>query len=257
MQSQLLSSFNTIRHIFTTRLDGVSSIPYHSNNLAFHVGDKQNDVIENHIQLAHKLDYDLNKLVHMRQIHSDKIVIIDSEHSFTSPPECDAIITNKKSIPLMVMTADCTPVILYDKVHQVVAAVHAGRAGAFGAIVSKTVKKMQSHFSSEPSDIYAVLGPSIHNCCYEIGKDIVYEAHEQGFEYAVSTRNDHYYLDVNRIIKRQLITASVPEEHIEDLSLCTSCQNEVFFSYRADEQQTGRMAGVIMLADVHAGTELL
>ncbi len=251
MQSRLLSSHSTIRHIFTTRHGGVSTAQHSSYNVAFHVGDDPDSVKANHIHLAQAVGYDLKRLVHMRQTHSDKIVIVRDEHMFINPPECDAIITNQPDIPLMVMTADCTPVLLYDPSHHVIAAIHAGRAGAFQAIVSKSVQKMQETFSCEPSEILAVLGPSIHSCCYDVGEKIAQEAEEKGFEYAVTFKGGHYYLDVNRIIKRQLERASLISEHIEDLSLCTSCEHEAFFSYRADKQQTGRMAAVIMLTDVH------
>jgi len=250
MQSRLLASHSTIHHIFTTRHGGVSTAPYSSNNVAFHVGDDRHDVNTNHARLARELDYDLSRLVHMRQIHSDKIIIVRDEHMFTNPPECDAIMTDQTGIPLMVMTADCTPILLYDPVHHVIAAVHAGRVGAFKAIAAKTIQKMQTVFSSDPTEIKAVLGPSIHRCCYEVGKVVANEADKNGFGYAISSNTGRYYLDVNRIIKRQLETASVLQENIEELNLCTSCQHETFFSYRADHQQTGRMAGVIMLNDV-------
>ena len=247
MQSTLLSSFSTIRHIFTTRHGGVSNTPYNTHNLAFHVGDDPGDVNTNHLRLAQELDYDVNHLIHMRQIHSDKIIVINDSHRFDNPPECDAVITNRQNSPLMVMTADCTPVLLFDPKKKVIAAVHAGRSGAFKAIVSKTIAAMQSKFESESTDIIAVLGPSIHNCCYEIGKTIATNAEEKGFGYAVSVKDVRYYLDVNTILRQQLKASGILQKHIEDLHLCTSCEKDAFFSYRAEEQVTGRMAAVILL----------
>ncbi len=97
------------------------------------------------------------------------------------------------------------------------------------------------------ADILAVLGPSIHVCCYEVGKTIADEAATLGFGYAVESREGSHYLDVNRIIKKQLDDCGITQAHTQELSHCSACENERFFSYRADDQKTGRTAGVIML----------
>ncbi|MCJ7766334.1 MAG: peptidoglycan editing factor PgeF [Thiovulaceae bacterium] len=248
ISSQLLSSYRQITHTFTIRHGGVSKAPFSSNNLAFHVSDNPQDVIKNHELLAQKLGYDLTKLVHMRQIHSDRIVIVDSAlHRFDTPPECDALITDRPGVPLMVMTADCTPVLLFDPVQNIIAVAHAGRAGAIKGIVPKTIEKMQKNFASKLKDILVLLGPSIQSCCYEVGEKIAKEVTEEGFGYAVVKRSDRFYLEVNAIIKRQLEELDIKKAQIEDLDICNACEHEEFFSYRADRQKTGRIAGVIML----------
>lgn len=247
IQSTLLHHYQGVQHTFTTRHKGVSNPPYNSNNIAFHVGDSEKDVLLNHAALAKTIGYNLNTLVHMRQIHSDKVVIVDKTFTFDNPPECDALITNIANKPLMVMTADCTPLLLYDPRQNVIAAIHAGRAGAFKNIVTKSIRKMQEHFHSRPSDILAVLGPSIGVCCYEINETINNEAHGLGLGYAIQKRQEKFYLDVNRILKAQLEASGVSGEHIEALNRCSACENNTFFSYRADGQQTGRMAGIIFI----------
>ena len=249
MQSRLLNTFSSLRHIFTTRHGGCSKAPYCSNNFAFHVGDDHDDVMANHLCLAKKMGYRLDNLVHMRQVHSSTVMVVGSNNDFDNPPECDALITNIPEIPLMVMTADCTPVLLFDREKNIIAAVHAGRAGAFGNIISKTVKKMKSGFDSKPEEIIAAIGPSIRNCCYEVGKEIVDEADRNGFKYAISTRDKKFYLDINTILVRQLRESGIKQENIEDIGICTACRNDLFFSYRADFQKTGRMAGVISLSN--------
>ena len=248
VNSDLLAKFTQITHIFTTRDGGVSKHPYLSNNLAFHVEDRKDDVLVNHQNMAKHLGYNYQKLVHMRQIHSDKIVIVDpTTHNFENPPECDALITNQPEIPLMVMTADCTPVLFYDPKQKVIAVAHAGREGALKGIVPKTIQKMQSNFGSKLSDIIVVLGPSIGACCYEVGEKIAQEVTQNGYGLAVVYENEKYSLDVNAIIHHQLRLLGIGTENIEDLSICNACQNETFFSYRADKQKTGRFAGVLML----------
>ena len=245
IESTLLSAFTDISACFTTRLGGVSKIPYSNANLAFHVGDDPKSVLENHDLLAHKIGYDRKSLIHMRQIHSDRITIIDETYTFDTPPECDALITDLLNIPLMVMSADCTPILLYDPVHKAIGAVHAGRAGALGEIVPKTIQAMRENFGSSPDEIHAVLGPSISGCCYEINSAIAEETASKGYPESLRYENEKIFLDVNTILIAQLNRLRM--KNVEVIDVCTSCQNELYFSYRADLQHTGRIAGVIML----------
>jgi len=250
VNSDLLAKFPQITHVFTTRDGGVSKHPYLSNNLAFHVKDHKDDVLMNHQNMAKYLGYNYGKLVHMRQIHSDKIVIVDPTlHNFENPPECDALITNLPKIPLMVMTADCTPVLFYDPKQKVIAVAHAGRAGAIKGIVPKTIQKMCHEFDCHIQNITVVLGPSIGACCYEVGEKIAKEVTQSGYGLAIVYENGKYSLDVNTIIHHQLKNLGINIKKIENLSICNACQNETYFSYRADKQKTGRFAGIIMLKE--------
>ncbi len=245
IDSTLLSSFPAISACFTTRHGGVSKSPYSYANFAFHVGDDLLDVLENHNLLAHTLDYNRHSLIHMRQIHSDKITLIDETFNFDTPPECDALITKCPNIPLMVMSADCTPILLYDPVHEVIGVVHAGRAGALNEILPKTISSMGLEFGSIPSDINVVLGPSISGCCYEINTAIAKETRTKGYPEALRFENEKIFLDVNTILSMQLKHLGV--EKVEVIKECTACRHDRYFSYRADQQHTGRIAGVIVL----------
>lgn len=245
--STLLSDFDNINALFTTRHGGVSKAPYSTANLAFHVGDDPSDVLKNHDLLAQTLGYDRNSLIHMRQIHSDKIVIIDNFHTFDTPPECDAMITDRSNTPLMVMSADCTGILLYDPIRKVIGAVHAGRAGALNAILPKTIQKMDDAFGSHYADLRIVLGPSIHGCCYEINENIVKETEAKGYPQALRRKDRKVFLDVNTILLQQLKEIGIAPERIEVIDHCTSCRCDEYFSYRADQQHTGRIAGIIFL----------
>lgn len=240
-----LSSFSNVTAAFTSRRGGVSKFPYTSANLAFHVGDDPLDVLKNHDLLAQRLGYDRNRLIHMRQIHSDRIVLVDETFNFDTPPECDALITNLTRTPLMVMSADCTPIVLYDPVHHAVAAIHAGRAGALNEILPKTVHTMGEVFGSKASDILGILGPSIGGCCYEINHSIASECEAKGYDSALRREDEKIFLDVNTILLEQLKTLGV--KNVEVIEHCTSCNREEYFSYRGDQRCTGRIAGVIIL----------
>ncbi len=247
-KSTLLNTYSEIEHNFTTRDGGISKSPFNSNNLAFHVGDKSDDVLKNHQTLAEQMGYDYRDLVHMQQIHSDIITIVEPAiHNFENPPECDALVTDQPNIPLMVMVADCTPVLFFDPIKNVIAVAHAGRAGAIKGIVPKTITKMCSNFGSKVENIEIVLGPSIGGCCYEVGAKIAEEVNADGYGFAVIEKNGSHYLEVNAIIHRQLKETGIRKEKIEDLNICNACENRDYFSYRADDQKTGRIAGVIML----------
>ncbi|MFA5454554.1 MAG: peptidoglycan editing factor PgeF [Sulfurimonas sp.] len=234
--SKKLTQFPNLIHSFTTKESG---------NLAFHVGDEKSHVEKNHALLAKELGYEKSSLVHMKQIHSD-IVHIVADEDFETPPTCDALITNRANTPLMVMVADCSPILFYDDEKKVIAAAHAGRQGAFKNIVKNVVEKMKTEFNSEPKDVHVSVGASIGVCCYEVGSEIYDEAKEKGLEYAMQKRGESFYLDVGAILKKQLLSYGIKRENIEFCEDCTCCNTQRYFSYRA-EAKTGRFAGVLML----------
>ena len=246
IQSNLLKQFTNITHGFTSKNEGVSVHPYSSLNLAFHVKDKSENVEINHDLLAKSLNYDKESLVHMSQIHSDLVHIVNKFDSYYTPRKCDALVTDKLDIPLMVMVADCSPVLFYDDNKKVIAVAHAGRQGAFKNIVTNTLGAMKYGFESSPEDVCVTIGPSIGKCCYEVGSEIYDEAKELGLEYALEKKENSFYLYVNKILEQQLLNSGVKEENLEILDECTCCQNDKYFSYRANGT-TGRFAGVIKL----------
>lgn len=232
-----LDMYREILYSFTTREN--------VGNLAFHVGDDVESVNEHHASLAQELGYDKEVLVHMKQIHSDIVHVVGEQDGFAAPPTCDALVTDKRNIPLMVMVADCTPVLFYDPTCKAIGVAHAGRAGAFGNIVGKVVKMMQQEYGSKPEHIIVSIGSAIGVCCYEVGKEI-YDEEKERFGYAFEQREGSYYLDVNKIILAQLQKSGIQERNIDNSGICTACNTEEYFSYRA-EGQTGRFAGILML----------
>ncbi len=228
----------------SNRHGGVSPAPCDTLNLALHVGDDPKNVLQNRIILAEEFGYLAENLIYMDQTHSDHIAVIE-DTAVNKTPDTDAIITNQRNIPLMVMVADCIPLMLYDPVRSVIAAVHAGRNGTFKAIASKTVQKMQEAFKSDPADILTAMGPAIHVCCYEVGADLADITRKSFGEKYIYDREGSTYLDLQQLNFDQLTDAGVQPEHIEITPLCTACNSD-YFSYRR-EGTTGRFAGVIKL----------
>ena len=235
--SNLLSSVTNVTHAFTTK---------NSGNLAFHVQDDPKTVEQNHEVLAKQLGYKKHALIHMKQMHSSHVHIVNDDDNFSHPRECDALITNKKNTPLMVMVADCSPILFFDSVQAVIGVAHAGRQGAFKNIILKTIDSMSTAFNTLPQDITVSVGASIGVCCYQVGDEIYKEALELGLDYAFERKNNSYYLNISKILYAQFIAAGMKEKNIEISSECTSCLCQKYYSFRA-EKETGRFCGVIYL----------
>jgi len=233
---------------FTTREGGISPIPFNSLNLAFHVNDQDSNVLQNHIIVANKHSYSYKKLVYMQQIHSDKVYIVTKKDSFFTPPTADALITNCKNIPLMVMVADCTPVLFYDPKQEVIAVAHVGRAGAFKNIIKNVLDYFIQVYGSQKKDIIVESGASICQNCYEVSATIFQEAQTLQLDYALKKKQNSFYLDIKAIITQQLLNENIKEENIKISKECSRCQDEKYFSYRASAK-TGRFAGIIMLKE--------
>lgn len=236
-QSNLLKQFSNITSVFTTKKSG---------NLAFHVGDVTDNVVKNHKLLANELSYELQTLIHMRQVHSNSIHKVTQNDNFTNPPTCDALITDKKNTPLLVMVADCAPLLFYDAKNKVIAVAHAGRAGAFRNIVQNVLNCFTKEYDSSIDEIYVSVGTCIQKCCYEVGCEVDKEAKKLNLDYAIEKREGSYYLDIPTILKKQLKDAGVKEQNIEFSLECSACTTDKHYSYRA-EKETGRFAGLIYL----------
>ena len=237
IHSKLLNNHSRVTHGFTTKQSG---------NLAFHVNDVVTAVARNHDALANSLDYEKRTLVHMKQIHSNLVHVVDDGDDFDNPPTCDALITNKKNVPLMVMVADCAPILFYDDAQKVIAVAHAGRAGAFKNIVAKVIESFIKDFNCDAKNIFVSVGASVGVCCYEVGVEIFDEAKELKLDYAIERKNENFHLNVRSVLKKQLLEAGVLDENIEVSSECNCCLSDKYFSYRKNNV-TGRFAGVIKL----------
>ena len=223
---------NRVFYTFTDKND---------SNLAFHVEDNEINVIKNRKNLALKLGYNYEDLVYMNQIHSANIIVVD-ENSPKLVDNCDSIITRSKNLPLMVMVADCIPILMFDSKQGVVAAIHAGRNSTFSEISKKTASFFIEKFSSNPEDIRVILGASIQKCCYEVSDELS-KIVENSFGKEFVENN---YIDLQGINKKQLNDLGI--KNIEISNICTKCGDKSYFSYRKDKK-TGRFAGIIILKD--------
>jgi len=240
------SQHNGLIHAVTTKNN---TLPY-AFSLALHTGEEKNKIIENRKMISRFLNVesDLHFIV-ANQTHSDHIKIVTAQETKgwkgieDAIADCDALITQKKNIVLTILTADCVPILLYDPVAKVVAAVHAGWKGTKAEIVAKTVEKMKEVFGSEPENIVAGVAPSIGRCCYEVGGDVA--KHFFDTPEGVSPKGDKYMLDLPYINKYQLLNSGLLEAHIEMSADCTACEVDKYFSYRKEQGCSGRFMSMI------------
>jgi YfiH family protein len=179
---------------------------------------------------------DKKKIYMPIQKHTDNVLCIDSK---TSPKIADAVITNRKGILIGVRTADCVPILLYDKKNKVCGAVHAGWRGTAAAILKKTINTMRSSFNSSSQNILLAVGPSIKMCCYNVGHDVLESIINATGEYEYFMKQgEKCFLDLALANKHQAIASGIREENIWLSDECTCCLYDKFYSYRYESKNT-------------------
>lgn len=231
----LTEEFRPVRKVFTNRAGGVSAAPYNSFNLGDHVGDDPAAVAANRARLASVLELPLERLVFMEQLHSNTVTVVDGPGYVEAT---DAIVTTARQLALVVLTADCVPLLLSDDQAGVIAAVHAGRMGARNGIVPRTVETMVS-LGAVPGRIHALMGAAASGKYYEVTPEMAADVESKLPGSLVGTRN----LDIRAGLIRQLLSLGV--QAIDSDPRCT-IEDESFFSYRR-EGTTGRQAGIVWL----------
>jgi YfiH family protein len=196
---------------------------------------------------AFKDVFTLKNLSKNKQIHSNIVNKVDKDN-IGQIIDGDAIITNEKNVPLLILTADCVPVVLVDKVNKAVGLVHAGWRGTYGKICSETLQSMKENYNTNTEDVFAIIGPSIGKCCYEVSYDLVEKfsallpnADEKIYE----IRDEKYYLDLWEINTQILKEFGVLKSNIINMNICTSCNCDRFFSYRKHDKTTKRIGTFI------------
>jgi YfiH family protein len=221
------------------------------------------------------------EVIGLRQVHSGIVHRVTRgwlrEHHLqgrkqSRPPAGDGLITSEPGILLAVRTADCLPVMVADPRHRAVGVFHAGWRGTLARITEKGIGEMRAGFGTEPGDLRAAIGPGIHSCCYEVGRELEDQFHSQ-FGYARELFQERacddeihrkypllfmnmrapghgeaprkLYLDLVEANRRQLLAAGVAAENISVSGLCTCCRTDLLFSHRGEKGVTGRMLAVV------------
>jgi hypothetical protein len=199
LTSPLLSQFDWLEHGFGTRLSAINQ----------------------------------DRMVSLKQVHSAMVLTANRPEGCSG--EGDALISTQPGTFVSVRTADCFPILMADTRNHAVAAVHAGWRGTAAEIAIRTLEKMREEFSTDPKDVFAVIGPGIAACCYFVGEDVALKF----------GRKIAGHLDLAAVNRRQLLMAGMPGEQIDAVGSCTFCDAELFHSFRRDKERAGRMTSYI------------
>jgi YfiH family protein len=253
LESGELSASGFVTHAFCTRRGGVSTGLYSSLNLGFLAGDRAEDVRRNQALVEEAFGIPDGGLILMRQVHGDRIHVIDGDGPLPEGlPECDGLITDRPGVALGVRTADCVPIFFADRARRIIGAAHAGWRGTALGIAAEMVETLAERFSSRREDLLALIGPAIGPCCYQVDAP-VFEAFsampDKELFFRPCKELGRWMVDLALANRIQIREAGVPSENIYTSGLCTSCRPELFFSYRAGGDRSGRQINLIMLRE--------
>ena len=199
-------------------------------------------------RFSDKYGFNYDNIVYNTQVHGADVRIVKSGDDFTeNGKEADGLITNLRNTPLLIFTADCVPVVFYDKKQGVVALVHAGWRGTYGNIAGGMVNIMVANYGCKVEDIKTIIGPSVSVDNYEVSYDLIekFAALEvQGYYKEVDGK---YYLDLWKLNKELLKKCGILEDNIIIIDFCTVRDNDKFFSYRLDNATSKRIGTIIQL----------
>ncbi|MBE5876885.1 MAG: peptidoglycan editing factor PgeF [Lachnospiraceae bacterium] len=266
-----LEQTGIVKHLFTTRLGGVSSGEFASLNLSYTRGDDKACVDENYRRVAAVLGCEAGDMVCSDQTHTANVrrvtaqdkgkgVVIPRDYT-----DVDGLITNERGVALATFYADCVPLYMVDTENKAIGLSHSGWRGTVQRIGAVTLQEMAKAYGTKPSDVRVAIGPSICQDCYEVSKDVA-EEFDKEFSTAVDyvkefakrglgenlfyeKSNGKYQLNLwfaNYIVFRE---AGVLDEQIEITDVCTCCNSELLFSHRASQGRRGNLGAFLVLCD--------
>jgi YfiH family protein len=245
-----------VRHGFSTRFGGISTGIWASMNLGTTRGDDPDCVRENYRRFCAAVGTDVNSVVMSNQVHGNEVRAVtaaDSKRDLYDPEgySADGLITDIPGVALTIFSADCIPVLLYDPVRRVIAAVHAGWMGTALGIAARAAEKMVSVYGSSSSDILAAIGPGISRCCFETHEDVpnaMTEALGAKAQPCIEALGaGKYKVDLKGLNSLWLKQAGVLPGHIAVDTDCTLCHPEKYWSHRAHREHRGSQAAMIQL----------
>ncbi len=255
----LIEETGAVRHLFSTRLGGVSDGIFASMNLSYTRGDEKAAVDENYRRIAGLLGCEPEDIVCSDQTHTTNIRVVeekDKGKGIIRPKDytdIDGLITNVPGIVLATFYADCVPLFFIDTEKKAVGLSHSGWRGTVGRMGQCTIEAMQKAYGTRPEDVVAAIGPSICQDCYEVSEDVAdafyREFHGPGHGEAIllSKGNGKYQLNLWRANQIVLEEAGVLPEKIQVTDICTCCNPAYLFSHRASEGKRGNLGAFLGL----------
>ena len=259
LQFPLLSETGIVKNAFTTREGGVSEGIFESLNLSFTRGDDPDAVRENYRRVASAFGKEVTDIVCSDQTHTTNMRRVDrscggygvtKERPYT---DVDGLVTNEPGLILATFYADCVPLYFVDPVHKAIGLSHSGWRGTVARMGKATLDKMKAEFGTNPADVYAAIGPSICQDCYEVSEDVAdafkeaFAGHEE--EILLDKGNGKYQLDLWNANEIVMLDAGIKKEHLAITNICTCCNDRLLFSHRASKGRRGNLGAFLMLKD--------
>ncbi|MDA7583056.1 peptidoglycan editing factor PgeF [Candidatus Pelagibacter sp.] len=250
IKSKKLSRFKDIEHAFFNRLGGNSTGIFKSLNCGPGSSDSKKNIQKNLKTVGNKINSKSKKILLLNQVHSSKLYYIGKNSNINRKFEGDALVTDKKNIPIAVLTADCAPILIYDKNKKMIAAIHAGWKGAYKDIVKKVINFMIKKGCSS-KNITAAIGPCISINNYQVREDFIkkfIKKDKKNFIFFKKTKDKNYF-NLSKYINFQLKTLNIKKIDIINKDTFNAKNN--FFSARrsinCNENDYGRNISIIMI----------
>ena len=251
IKSKKLSKFKNIKHAFFNRLGGKSTGIFKSLNCGPGSSDNKKDVLKNLEIVSNKIKTKNRRIILLNQVHSNKFLYIDKNSKINKNKfNGDALVTDRRNLPIAILTADCAPILIHDKDKEMIAAIHVGWKGAYKDIIQKVVKFMFKKGCS-PKNITAAVGPCISSNNYEVKEDFkkkFIKKDKKNIIFFKKTKNKNYF-NLNRYINFQLESLNIKKIDIINKDTFNAKNN--FFSARRsinrNENDYGRNISIIMI----------
>ena len=215
--------------------------------------DENDQAPANYEKICEALNIDSNKIIKSAQKHTDVVKDI-KEYTTESFEFVDGFITNKKNIPIVTKYADCTPIILYDKMKNVIGNVHSGWRGTLQRISVKAVRLMEEKYNCNPADIIVCIGPCIKQSHFKVEEYFIAKFKQEfgNVEKYYKTGEivegkQKYYFDTTNLIIDYLTEIGINRENIFDSNICSVCNVANMSSYRAEKEKADRNMNIVML----------
>ena len=251
IESKKLKKFKEIKHGFFSRDGGKSKGVYQSLNCGPGSNDKKLNIKKNLLIAKNRIDKNSKNIFLVNQIHSNKFVYIDKNFKINKKRlKADAIITDQKKLPIGVLTADCVPILVYDNVSKIIAAIHAGWRGAFKGIINKVIKFMIKK-GCKRKNLYAAIGPCISQKNYEIKENFLRKFINKNKKNKIffKKKKKVIYFDLPKYVKSQLKFNKI--HNIDHINIDTFDIKNNFFSARRSlrlkDADYGRNISIIMI----------
>lgn len=236
----LFSSFTTLIAAESTRHGGVSAPPFASLNLGINTEDQVDNVNENRRRFFRDINADTFGFASSLQVHGTSVYLATEAGRVEG---YDALITNQPGLLVGVTVADCVPILIYDHENQAVAAIHAGWRGTVAGIVTSTLTTMAQQFGTTGENCYGYVGTCIDTTAFEIGEEVAAQFAPDYLR--INPNNQRVCADLKSANADLLRQFGIPPTQIAVSPFSTILHNADYFSYRAEQGQTGRMLAVI------------